>query len=138
MVSTSRPLPPPLTFERRSREEEHLSLSTTIDLRTATIRRLNDAFRTTFTGGRVMLTAGVNALPDEVQAAVLTAVRNYSDFNADSDPHGEHDFGVFEVQGVKLFWKIDYYDQHLQSGSPNPADPSVTTRVLTIMLASEY
>jgi hypothetical protein len=27
------------------------------------IRELNDAFRTTMTGGRVMLTAGVDALP---------------------------------------------------------------------------
>lgn len=106
--------------------------------RTAAIRRLNDAFRTTFTGGRIMLTAGVNALPEAIKANVLSAVRQYTDFHPDSDPHGEHDFGVFEVQGVKLFWKIDYYDVRLEHGSEDPTDPRVTTRVLTIMRREEY
>lgn len=115
-----------------------MSLSTVEDLRTATIRRLNDTFRATFTGGRVMLTAGVNGLPDDTKANVLSAVRQYADFKPDNDPHGEHDFGVFEVQGVKLFWKIDYYDKALEYGSENPADPAVTTRVLTIMKREEY
>lgn len=115
-----------------------MSLTTVEDLRTAIIRRLNDAFRTSFIGGRVMLTAGVAALPDQQKANVLSAVRQYADFNPDSDPHGEHDFGVFEVQGVKLFWKIDYYDKAVEYGSDNPADANVTTRVLTIMRREEY
>lgn len=102
------------------------------------IARINDAFRTTFTGGRVMMTAGINALPDQTKANVLTAVRQFSDFTEDNDPQGEHDFGAFEVEGNRCFWKIDYYDLKLEGGSENPADPSVTTRVLTIMLASEY
>ena len=37
-----------------------------------------------------------------------------------------------------LFWKIDAYDRALEWGSPDPADPRVSRRVLTIMLASEY
>lgn len=102
------------------------------------IARLNDAFRTTFTGGRVMLTAGVNALPDTTKANVLAAVRQFSDFTEDNDPHGEHDFGAFTVEGQRFFWKIDPYDLALRGHSPNPADPSVTTRVLVVMLASEY
>ena len=59
-------------------------------------------------------------------------------FCEDNDPYGEHDFGAFEVEGEKLFWKIDYYDKALEHGSEDPADPTRTTRVLTVMLASEY
>ncbi|MEQ1708542.1 MAG: DUF3768 domain-containing protein [Terricaulis sp.] len=34
--------------------------------------------------------------------------------------------------------EIDCYNKSLRYGSDDPADPAVTTRVLTIMLASEY
>jgi hypothetical protein len=102
------------------------------------IRALNDAFRATMTGGNVLLTAGVDALPSDVKAMVIRRVATFSDFTADNDPHGEHDFGSFEVGGRKLFWKIDYYDAAMEFGSEDPIDPSKTTRVLTIMLASEY
>jgi hypothetical protein len=66
------------------------------------IRALNDAFRRTMTGGRVM-TAGGDALPSDVKAIVIRRVAVYADFNADNDPHGEHDFGAFEVAGQKFF-----------------------------------
>jgi hypothetical protein len=102
------------------------------------IARLNDDLRRTFIGGKTMMTAGINALPDDAKAKVLSAVRSFSDFTEDNDPHGEHDFGSFEVEGEKCFWKIDYYDKTMEFGSDAPADPAVTTRVLTIMLASEY
>ena len=52
--------------------------------------------------------------------------------------YGEHDFGSIELFDEKLFWKFDYYDLDLKFGSPNPADPAVTVRVLTTMLADEY
>lgn len=102
------------------------------------IARLNDELRRTFTGGKIMMTAGINALPDKVKAKVLSAVRSFNEFTEDNDPHKEHDFGSFDVDGEKCFWKIDYYDLTMEGGSDNPADPAVTTRVLTIMLASEY
>jgi hypothetical protein len=102
------------------------------------IQQLNDRFRTTMTGGRVMLTAGVDALPSDVKAMVIRRVATFSDFNADNDPHGEHDFGSFTVAGRKFFFKVDYYDPTLTYGSEDPADPSKTTRVITIMLAEEY
>ena len=102
------------------------------------IRELNDQFRRTFTGGQVMLTRRVQALGEEAVAEVLTAVRSFSDFTPDNDPYGEHDFGSFEHRSQRFFWKIDYYDASLAAGSPDPSDPAVTTRVLTIMLAEEY
>src|SRR5712692_3119264 len=102
------------------------------------IRELNDRFRSTMTGGRVMLTAGVDALPSDVKAMVIRRVATFSEFTPENDPHREHDFGSFEIAGRKIFWKIDYYDAEMAFGSEDPADPSKTTRVLTIMLASEY
>jgi hypothetical protein len=103
------------------------------------IRALNDAFRTRGDGrGSVMISAGVSAEGPDFVARAVAAVRAFDAFTADNDPWGEHDFGAVEVQGQRLFWKIDAYDLDLQLGSPNPANPAVTHRVLTIMLAREY
>ena len=102
------------------------------------IRDLNDAFRRTFCGGRVLVTAGVAALADEAKAIVLRGVREFDAFDRDNDPHGEHDFGIIEHAGESYMWKIDYYDLTCEGGSENPADPAVTNRVLTIMRADEY
>ncbi len=78
------------------------------------IRELNDAFRTTMTGGRVMMTAGIDALPSDVKAMVIRRVATFSHFNADNDPHKEHDFGNFTLTGRKFFWKIDAYDADMR------------------------
>jgi hypothetical protein len=103
-------------------------------INTETILRLNDAFRTTMTGGRILMTASVDVLASDVRAMIIRKVVTFTEFTPDNDPHGEHDFGGFEVAGQKFFWKIDYYDPTMEFGS----DPKKTTRVLTIMLASEY
>jgi hypothetical protein len=102
------------------------------------IRDLNDAFRRTFIGGAVVITSGVEAVPADQRRSLLQKVRAFDAFNEDNDPHGEHDFGAFEEGGVRCFWKVDYYDRTMSAGSSDPADPTVTTRVLTIMLAEEY
>ncbi len=102
------------------------------------IRELNDIFRTTWLTGKVLMTCGVQSLAETTQSRVVEAVQSFTAFTADNDPHGEHDFGVVTVDGCKVFWKIDYYDLTLQYGSEDPANPAVTKRVLTIMLAEEY
>ncbi|WP_292534213.1 DUF3768 domain-containing protein [Methylocystis sp.] len=104
----------------------------------ARVRTLNDALRTTLAGGKIMLTRGVAALEAAVIHAITEALQSYDDINDDNDPYDEHDFGVLTVKGHKLFFKIDYYDLDLAFHSPDAADPNVTTRVLTIMLADEY
>ena len=104
------------------------------------IRELNDAFRGKLdpTLGRLMVTAGVEGLPTDVRAAAIRKVAAFDDFSVGNDPHGEHDFGGFEIHGEKFFFKIDYYDRRLEFGSDDPADAMKTTRVLTLMLAEEY
>lgn len=106
--------------------------------KTLSIRIMNDTFRHTFTGGRVVATSGIFEQFQNDFLTVLQMVRNYEDFSEDNDPHGEHDFGAFDYMGHKIFWKIDYYDRQMEMGSPDPADPAQTTRVLTVFLASEY
>jgi Protein of unknown function (DUF3768) len=99
------------------------------------IALLNDAFRRTFRGGKVMMTSGVDELPDCVKAEALVQVAKFSEFTANNDPHDEHDFGSFMLVGRKFFWKIDLYEEpDVKSENEEP----VVTRVLTIMLADEY
>ena len=102
------------------------------------IRELNDQFRRTYQGGKVMMTSGINSLPASVKFRILEKVRTFDAFSTENDPHHEHDFGAFEEGGHKVFFKIDYYDAAMVYGSEDPANPSKTTRVLTVMLASEY
>ena len=102
------------------------------------IRALNDAFRRTFVGGMVMITAGVEALPLDQRRSLLAKVRAFDAFTDDNDPHGEHDLGAVDEGDVRCFWKIDSYDRNTEFGSPDPTDRAVTTRVMTIMRADEY
>ena len=87
---------------------------------------------------RRLQTNGIAALAPELVAKIHARVQSFSAFTTDNDPYGEHDFGAFEVEGVRVFFKLDYYDAKARYASPDPADPAVTTRVLTIMLAEEY
>lgn len=113
-------------------------MTTTTESKTDRIRALNDAFRRTFVGGAVMITAGVEAMPLDQRRSLIQKVRNFEAFSEDNDPHAEHDFGAIDEAGERYFWKLDYYDLKMEFGSPDPADPAVTTRVLTIMCADEY
>lgn len=108
------------------------------DDKTPIIAALNDRLRQTYWGGKVMTTHGVNVLPEEIQVQVFRAVSEFDDFDWRNDPHSEHDFGKVDIDQHEFFWKIDYYDNRMEYGSEDPSNPEVTTRVLTIMLTSEY
>jgi hypothetical protein len=105
--------------------------------KTQIIQRLNDAFRKSGVGGVVAVTPGIKALGPDALAAIIHDIRCNAEFTADNDPYEEHDMGSLRHGSARLFWKIDH-DTELAYGSPDPSDPTVTTRVLTIMLAEEY
>ncbi|MDW9408557.1 DUF3768 domain-containing protein [Sinorhizobium meliloti] len=102
------------------------------------IRELNDELRATFSSGRVMLTSGVQALEEGSRTELLRAVQEFDGFTPANDPYGEHNFGRVIVGDHGYFWKIDYCDNDLQYQSPDPADATITTRVLIIIREDEY
>lgn len=109
------------------------------NLNTQQIANLNDLCRKApGLSGKWLITAGVGALLKADQAAIFDKVARYDAFTEDNNPYGERDFGAFTHNGVKIFWKIDYYAPDMEHGSEDPADPSQTVRVLTVMLANEY
>lgn len=118
------------------------------------IARLNDMARQAMgVACIVVATEGFQALPDADQSRVRELIETFDAFGAGNDAHGERDFGAIYHgrEGLwttrrpsagkaveTVFWKIDCYDRALCFGSEDPADPAITRRVLTIMLASEY
>src|SRR6266851_7973859 len=52
-------------------------------------------------GTLLLSTAGTASATDQLL---------FSEFTPDNDPHGEHDFGNFELAGREFFFKLDYYD----------------------------
>lgn len=127
-------------------------MTTDLIQHTEQIRNLNDRFRKLgdLALGQIVLTSGVQALVGDNDPLVSDRIANlnfrelmgiiasFDSFDEANDPHGEHDFFSFDYKGKKLFMKIDYYDTNLEYGSPNPADPVQTKRVMTIMLSEEY
>jgi hypothetical protein len=104
------------------------------------IRDLNDSFRRNphKGGGRLALTAGIVAEGDVFVQKCIETVRRFDAFNDGNDSWQEHDVGAFEVDGIRCFFKIEYYNTSMRYHSPDPADAKVTCRTLTIMLADEY
>jgi hypothetical protein len=78
------------------------------------------------------------ALGPEAVERLVKAIATFDDFCIANDPHGEHDFGLFDFEGSSIIFKIEYFDANFEFGSPDPADPAVTQRVITLMLAEEY
>jgi hypothetical protein len=102
------------------------------------VRDLNDALRQHGIGGDTVKTHSVAALTRTEQATIIAAIRAFDAFNADNDPHGEHDCATLTVGAHEVMFKIDYYDPSMESASDDPADPAKTNRVMTVMLAGDY
>lgn len=111
----------------------------------AIIARQNDQFRAALAlgvpptvPGQVLITPGVMALGLEFIALLQLTVAGFNTFTEDNDPHGDHTFGIVDLCGTRVFWKIDLYDEDYQFGSEEPENPEKTRRVLTMLLPSEY
>ena len=96
---------------------------------------LNDELRRFGLGGRIMITSGIEALGTEDVAHVLAAVADFDAFTDDNDPYDEQDCAILTVDSHRVMFKIDYYDRDLAYHSPDPSDPTVTERVMTVMLS---
>ena len=75
------------------------------------IRTLNDELRQTLIGGGAVMTPGVAALGSDAVKRLVQTLAVFDDFCAANDPHGEHDFGAFDFDGVPVIFKIVYYDK---------------------------
>ena len=109
---------------------------TDVSTNTRTLAALNDQARSTLSGCTVYFTRGVLNLGYDDR--LLEKLKSYSDFTPENDPYGEHDFGAFDLDDVRIWWKIDYYDVQMKHASPDPTDPGCTTRVLTVLLPEEW
>jgi hypothetical protein len=109
-----------------------------MDTKTVRIQQLNDQFRQRLTGGIAVMAPGVAALGSTAVERIVKTVQLFDDFCHDNDPWQEHDFGAFDAEGGKIFFKIDYFGKGLRAHSPDASDPAVTERVITLMLAEEY
>ena len=99
-------------------------------------RELNDELRRLCAPpgcGTYLLTSGVESLGDEVILEALEAVANFQEFDDGHNLSGEHECGAVHVAGHRIFWKI------FKCGCiEGLVDPAQVTRVMTVMLASEY
>lgn len=111
------------------------------------IANQNDAFRTSITmslkpqdvpPGKLTMTTGIAAQSDEFRTALIDALVAFDAFDQDSDPYGLHEMGVLEIEGEKVWFKFDLYDENYEYGAEDPTDPKRTRRVLTLLLPSEY
>jgi hypothetical protein len=98
------------------------------------IAEQNDQLRKTGKGGRMNISGSLSGNGN--LDAVLAAMRAFNSFDMDNDPYGQHDCGIFEVDGEKYMFKIDYYDANLEYGVDPLTEPAV--HVLTLMHASDY
>ena len=105
--------------------------------RAEVIAQLNDHLRKTLEGGTIVITRNVRGLEGFNALKLTTALADYDRFDADNDPHGERDMGDFALFNTDLYFKIDYYDLDLKFGSADPADTSITHRVITIMTEAD-
>lgn len=87
------------------------------------IRAYNDALRTQFRGGTILVSETIKELGDTVVAQALLIMAASTDFDDE-----EHGVGHFIFCSRLFRWEISY------GGSPNPANAKITRRTLYLTL----
>lgn len=107
---------------------------------TEKIRALNIAFwREPHKHGRLMMSRYIADRDPDFHTKCLEALRVYDGWNADNDPHGEADMCILDIDGEKVWAKLDYYSRaNLNYGSEDPSDPAKTFRIGTLLFPDEY
>jgi len=108
------------------------------DPRLVRIAALNDRIRKTNEGGITFLSRDVALMAGAKTVDLLKQVADYDRFTKANDPQGERNRGAVLLFGKEVLWEIGYYDEQAVGPSKDPANADVTTRIMTIMLASEY
>jgi hypothetical protein len=125
----------PARFDAPHRDADSAEEKLHLQQQTARIRELNDAFRRSFVGGVVEISAGAEELAPDLRARVLRRVREFDLFQ--DDEADEHDAGFFIINGIRFQWTIYCHNREMTGGSEEPANPRKTTRVLKISLLEE-
>ena len=98
---------------------------------------LNDRFRQTFRGGKIILGDKVRTLSYLEKSHLVQAIKMFSDFNSENDPYREHDFGCVLLNTQRYYFRICCYDLQLQGRSANPHIVGQTRRILIITRLDE-
>ena len=89
--------------------------------------------------GQVVFTRAVAARGPLFPLLCLLEIARHETFDPEDDPDGQHDFGEVEVEGQRVWFKVDLYaDEAMEWGSERPDDPARTYRVMTVMLPSDW
>ena len=102
------------------------------------IARLNDATRRELLPGHAFTTSSIANLPTYDRMKVLQLVQTFDQFNFANDPYQEHDFGAFDYNEVRYFWKIDTYADHTKEFGAEDPLADTAFRVITIGKADDY
>ena len=101
------------------------------------IAALNDRLQQTFLAGRIELSEGILALPQDQRIEIIDKVEHYDSFAPQGVAQKEKDFGAYCCGEHDVFWEINCYDENGVWTCFNRDDPSKTDRILSIRLINE-
>lgn len=70
------------------------------------IQELNDSFRTSLSGGKVMITRGISLLPSEDGNNIVKQVQSFNSFNKNNDPMENTILGYLTLRETGFFGKL--------------------------------